>query len=526
MLSDEVIEKVTQRLVNRIEQGNEYILQKRGESVKKIGTLSPTDIQNLQNIIQYGGDYEKIVQKLEKILNINAKEINEIFEEVAKSDYQFAEQFYKYRYMKYVPYEENVVLQSQVNALSNLTAGTYMNLTNTRMIGFNVRNTEGNMVFKDLRQTYVDLMDTALLNISQGKQGFDEAMYGIMKDIGESGVRVVSPRTYINKDGEEVHYTQRLDSTIREELKSGIRNLHNEMQEQIGEEIDADGIEISVHSNPAPDHADVQGRQFSTKAEDGKMSEWEKLQTTGEAVDYKGHPVSMIHVSKKGHTSFRPISMYNCYHYVFSIILGVNEPQYNNEQLEQINEENQKGFTFDGNRYTNYEGTQLQRKLELEIRKQKDTQILAKASDNKELIYKSQEKIIQLTNKYKQLSNASGLPTYMERMRTSGYRRVAGNTRSFYESNLLNKQFDGITIKKVSEHLLDRKSSRDVWLKDIMDGLSNPLEKTPIKYDDVGRSSLQYVGKSATIVINPKNGAIVSVWKTGARKVKRLMGDK
>lgn len=427
MLNDEVIDKVSERLVNRIEQGNEYILQKIGESIKKIGTLSPQAAHELGQIMQYGGDYEKISQKLSKILNVNVKEIKEIFEEVAKSDYQFAEQFYKYRDMKYISYEENVVLQSQVNALSNLTAGTYMNLTNTRMIGFNVRNAEGNMVFKDLRQVYVDLMDTALLNVSQGKQGFDEAMYGVMKDIGESGVRVVSPKTYINKDGEEVHYTQRLDSAVREELKSGIRNLHNEIQDEIGKDIDADGVEISVHSNPAVDHADVQGRQFSTKAKDGKLSEWEKLQLYGYAKDYKGEEVDMRRTSKKGHTSFRPISQYNCYHYVFSVVLGVNEPQYEKKELQEINEENERGFSFDGERYTMYEGTQLQRRLETEVRKQKDIQILAKASDNKKLIEEAQKKISQLTDKYRQLSNASGLPTYMERMRVSGYKRTKTN---------------------------------------------------------------------------------------------------
>ena len=70
-----------------------------------------------------------------------------------------------------------------------------------------------------------------------------------------------------------------------------------------------------------------------------------------------------------------------------------------------------------------YEGTQLQRRLETEIRKQKDTQILGIASDNKELIYNAQYKITQLTNRYRELSKISGLPTKMEKMRVVGYKR-------------------------------------------------------------------------------------------------------
>ena len=39
MLSDEVIDKVVERLVKRIEQGNEYILQKIGENIKQFKTI-------------------------------------------------------------------------------------------------------------------------------------------------------------------------------------------------------------------------------------------------------------------------------------------------------------------------------------------------------------------------------------------------------------------------------------------------------------------------------------------------------
>ena len=71
-----------------------------------------------------------------------------------------------------------------------------------------------------------------------------------------------------------------------------------------------------------------------------------------------------------------------------------------------------------------YEGTQLQRKIETEIRKAKDIQIIAKASGNKELVQESQTRITQLTYKYRELSKISGLPTQLERARVSGYKRT------------------------------------------------------------------------------------------------------
>ena len=108
-------------------------------------------------------------------------------------------------------------------------------------------------------------------------------------------------------------------------------------------------------------------------------------------------------------------------------MLGVSKPEYSEEELQKLIDDNNKGFELDGVHYTNYEGTQLQRKLETEIRKQKDIQIMAKASGNKELVQESQSRITQLTHKYKELSDVSGLPTKMERMRVSQYKRVNVN---------------------------------------------------------------------------------------------------
>ena len=425
MLSDEVINKVVARLVERVQKGNEYVLKKIGENVKKIGTLSPSSRRELEQIIQYGGDYNKIVRELSKITKINIKEIKEIFSEIAKDDYKFAEDFYNYRDVKYIPYDDNKTLRSLVDSVAKTTSGDYANIMNTKMIGFNVMDANGNVVFKDLKQAYIDTMDEAVLNVSQGKETFDEAMNRTMRQLGESGLRSVQY---------ESGRTMRLDSAVNMNLRGAIRDLHNQLQEQIGEEIDADGMEISVHGNPAVDHADAQGHQFSTKKEKGeKYSEWEKLQIYGHAKDYEGKEVDIRVTSKKGHTSWRPISMYNCYHVPKSVVLGVNDPQYSQEELNEINRKNEEGFEFEGKHYTNYEGTQLQRRIENEVRRMKDMQILGKAGGDNEMVAEAQTKITQLNKKYKNLSQASGLPTQMERMKVEGYKRTKIDIKNYNE---------------------------------------------------------------------------------------------
>lgn len=418
MLSDEIIEKVIERLINRIEQGNTYVLEQIGKSIKEIGTLSPTQTHQLEQVLKYGGDYEKIVKKLAEITELNVKDIYEIFEEVAKNDYNFAKKFYDYRGKKFIPYEENIALKKQVEALAKIAVKDYVNLSNTKWLGFGLQDDEGNVIFKGLKETYEDVIDKAILSISQGKTTFQDEMYRTIKELGGSGLKTISEKTYIDKNGNEKHYIRRLDSSIRMNLKDSLRNLHNEEQKIFGKEFNSDGVEISVHLNPAPDHQYVQGRQFSNE-------EFEKFQNDEDCVDYQGREFPSEY---EGHDR-RSIGEYNCYHYIFSIVLGVSEPEYNNEQLKEIIDKNNEGFDYEGKHYTMYEGTQLQRKIETEIRKQKDIQILGRAAgeSGKENVLEAQEKITILTRKYKELSDISGLPTKMQRMRVSRYKRVAKN---------------------------------------------------------------------------------------------------
>lgn len=411
-ISQKQIEKIIEKLVSKIDQANIYFLMSIGSSIKKIRALTPTQAQQLVQILKFGGAYEDIIRQIAEYTKMSIDDIDEIFSIYAENDLNFAEKFYKYRNIPFVPFEQNVALKRQTMALANIVKNEMYNFTRTNVLGYTIRDTKGNPQFYGLRETYNRVLDEALLNVGQGKESFDSAMTRIMQDIGGSGLKTLD-----YKSGRSI----RLDSMARTHLNDGLRELHNENQKLLGEEFGADGVEISVHSNPAPDHELVQGRIFSNE-------EFEKLNNGFDAKDYKGNTYTLDHDHKNG---YRPISQMNCYHYIFSVILGVSEPEYTNSQLNEIIIENENGFYLynkkidDYKHYTKYEGEQLQRNLERAIRKQKDTQILAKASGNEELLYKSQDKIRILTNKYKQLNEASGLPSRANRLRVTGYKRVA-----------------------------------------------------------------------------------------------------
>lgn len=53
MLRQEIEEQLAQRLVNRIEETNEYILKKIGTAIKEISTLTPSQAYQISEILKY-----------------------------------------------------------------------------------------------------------------------------------------------------------------------------------------------------------------------------------------------------------------------------------------------------------------------------------------------------------------------------------------------------------------------------------------------------------------------------------------
>ena len=420
MIDEKLIDLVIERLITRIEDTNTYILQDIGKSIKQIRDITPTKRQQLINILKYGDNYQNILNKISKMTNLNIKDVEEIFLEVSKKNYEFAEQFYKARNITPVPFKENTRLIAQATSIARIIQKDLYSFTRENVLGYSIRDLDGNIQFYGLRDTYNRVLEEALVNVSQGKETFDQSMTRIMKDIGGSGLKKID-----YKSGRSV----RLDSAVRMHLHDGLRILFNQNQELFGEEFNYNGIEVTHHQNSAPDHIDtVDGKQFVLV---DKVQEQinNGIETEIKQEDIRGNQVI---VNGKWYDDFnavnnsleRQVSTLNCRHRVFSIVVGVSKPEYTQEQLDEDKQKNIEGFNLDGKHYSLYDGEQLLRKIELELRKSKDMQIMGRASGNKQIVEEAQTRITQLTNKYKEISKISGLQTRMDRLKVSQYRRV------------------------------------------------------------------------------------------------------
>lgn len=403
MIDEKLQEKLLSVFDKRFQDYNTKVLEELGNVIKQFKYLTPSQAYKLGQQLKYNTTVKDLLNELSKISGLSVKDLKAILERVAKENIGFADVYYKSRGLETPIYNENKALQRLVSSVYSISGEEFKNIA--KSTGFRLLGDNGEPLLLDIDETYKYVIDKCVVAISQGKETYQQSMRSTLKQLSSSGVRKIEY---------ESGYSRRLDTSIRQNILDSMRQVANESQQLFGEEFDSDGIEISTHLNPSPDHSNVQGHQFSNK-------EYEKLQSTGVATDYNGEVIDI-----RIKDNFRPISTMNCFHYIFSIVLGVSKPQYSKEELKKIIDDNEKGAELDGKHYNNYELTQIMRKLETKIREQKDLQIMARASDDKDLILQTQTKITQLTNKYKQVVKISGLPNQLStRGRVSNYHRMS-----------------------------------------------------------------------------------------------------
>lgn len=68
-----------------------------------------------------------------------------------------------------------------------------------------------------------------------------------------------------------------------------------------------------------------------------------------------------------------------------------------------------------------------------------------------------------------------------------------------------------------SVHLLERMAEREVAVEHAEDALRNPIFVGDVKHDEKGRPSRKYVGRQATVALNPKTKVIITAYRTGGK---------
>ena len=377
------VNALPEEAVSVAEEINIEIAKVIAERIKAIGELSPSDIKKLTNSIEYlGADFGKITKLIAKYSNRGQMAVVDALQKLADSNDEFADVFYSAKGIAAHTWYNDSYLHTLVEAMARQTTAEFNNLSQTLAYKINERTIT-------LRQMYTRAIDKAIYEVQSGTIDYHTAMRKTVKQLS-GNMRVLKW---------ESGHTRRLDSHIRQNLIDGIKQLQSEMLDYHGQHFGSDGVELSAHAISAPDHVNVQGRQFSN-------DEFFKMQTGLDFVDVKGNKYEGFP---------RPIGQWNCRHVKFPIIIGISEPVHSEEQLKEYAENSRR----------KYELTQQQRAMETKLRQLKADRIVASAAGDELEAKRIQRKINEQQTVYRRFSEKHNLLYDTKRASVEGYRRIS-----------------------------------------------------------------------------------------------------
>lgn len=368
MLSDRQLDDLLAVFDRRMWEINDQYLRTVGAHLKRLGTMTASDINRVIEMARLGASVNDIQRSIVRALKLSQQDVNTVFMAVADADARFMYEVMGHRYSGNIA--DNEALRRLVEAQARVTHGAMQNLSQTTVVSTAYRNA----------------VDTAVQAVQMHVSDYRSVIRGSIRDVAENGLQVVQYQSGTKR---------RLDTAVRQNVLDGVRALNRAMADQIGEELGADGVEISAHMLCATDHLPYQGKQYS-------MAEFRAFQ------------------DDPGREPRRKIGMWNCKHWWTPIVLGQTKPLYDDDTLHEYERYSDERFTIFGKTLGRYQWTQEMRKIETQIRREKEKRIIADASDVPAESKAATASISALQARYKRICAVTGLEPQWGRTRLGG----------------------------------------------------------------------------------------------------------
>ena len=405
MLTEKEVDELLQPIIDEQENVNFWVVMLIIKRLREIGSIPVSELNSLKYLARTQQDLKLITKELKRIMRRQILNISNFLKTIALDSYLDSKVYFNAKGLEFPNFKDNKGVQRILTNTTNNAISAYERMIRTQ--AFMIRDPQHPTILKPtpLSEAYKNIIHEAARKVVDNEVDYKTAMRKTTRQLVDSGLREV-----IYDPQSRKRYTQRTDVAVRRNLLDSVRAVNQGIQDEVGAQFGADGKEITVHECPALDHEPVQGHQFSNE-------EFDKLQTEQPFQDYYGKQFAPIR---------RAIGMWNCRHFTFSIVLGVNPPIHTESELKGIIDRNHKGYTMpNGKHLTMYDCTQMQRKLELKIKKAKEQQVASRERDDVDEAKKWQKEINSAMNEYYSFSKACGLQPLPTKITVSGYRKIS-----------------------------------------------------------------------------------------------------
>lgn len=375
MLTPEQINALRDKAGELTDPVIEFLITDIADRISEVGQLTSSAAYEVWKAQKLGLSQKQLKKELQKRLKVTSQQLEQMFTQAAKTGYDFDQK--RIPHANAVPFDENVSLQQILDAAIKQAQEDFTNITQT--MGF--VGPDGR--FLELTEAYQRACDFAFEKVATGAQDYNSAVRDATRGLAEKGIRVLDYASGTNRS---------IEAAVRQNTMDGLGIMAEQITKQNHDLLGCDGWEISAHSGSAPDHEPHQGKRYSDEA-----------------------------YTRLNNSLLRRISTLGCGHSAMPIILGVNEPQYTDAELEEFRRQNEEGVTYEGKHYTLYEATQRQRKLETAIRNRKRRILIDEHLGDKDALQNDQIRLQLLKQEYNRFSKTAGLPMQHSRMEAAGF---------------------------------------------------------------------------------------------------------
>lgn len=328
MLQPDYLDHAPDEMVQLWQTVEDDILRDVARRIGKMDGMTPTAKWQLWRYEQVEAVREEVVKLLAKYSGKSEREIRRILKEACTAALEADDEIY-YHYGKTpTPFAESLPLQNLLNAGYRQTSGTWSNLTAT------TANT--------VTGAFERVLDEAWLKVSTGAFDYKTAIKTAVDTIADDMPYITYP----------TGHTDTLEVAARRAILTGVNQTAGKLQDARMQEMGVEYVETTAHGGARPTHAEWQGKRFhlgGDKVLNGKL--------------YKDF------VRETGYGTGAGLCGWNCRHQYFACFPELGDPpSWTQESLEQLNARN---VEYNGQMYTQYEISQMQRSRERNVRKWK-----------------------------------------------------------------------------------------------------------------------------------------------------------
>lgn len=380
-ITPEYLENAPDPLVRLMHTLEEDILTDICRRLRVSGELTESAIAQIRLLMERGYDMTELHELIRKRLNLAATEYDEILKRAIERNAEYYDQLITAADI----FPSARIDTAIVEAIRRQSLDEFVNLTQS--LGFAVE-VNGRTEFLPIAEAYQRVLSNAAIQVQSGAFSPQQAISNAVKALAESGIQVVEYKT---------GWRNRVDVAARRAIMTGVTQISSQYTEMAAEIVQTDLREVSAHRGARDkgigwqNHKNWQGKVYAMNGGNAKYKDIHTACGLGEVDGLEGA---------------------NCRHMHYVYVEGVSERTWTDEELANIDP---PPVEFEGKKYSAYEATQMQRKLETAMRTAKRKMTAYKASGNTEQYTAQAARLQRLRTKYRSFSQTANLPLQLER---------------------------------------------------------------------------------------------------------------